>query len=142
MMDTIQQGLALAQEYGALLLPVLPYAAISLVIYYVMNLVIKPIIASKKDDAGYHQSTAWRVARQGYTVYPIIMGYLLSLALPQLTWGYCVVAGVCAQAWYYIFHMVRSKLKEKGFSMPPTSDMSKSMLMPPGTSEALKKNKK
>lgn len=128
MLETLSGGFELFMQYG---LPVLPYASISLVIYYMMNWVIKPIIASNRDASGYHRSKGWRIARKGYKIYPMLLGYLASLALPDLLWGYCVVAGVCAQAWYYILYMVRSKLQEKGFKMPPSQDLGKSMMVPP-----------
>lgn len=128
MLDMLEQGLTLFMTFG---LPVLPYAAISLVVYYVMNLVIKPIIASRKDSDGYHNTEFWLNLRLGYPVYPMILGFVASLCLPHLIWGYCVVAGVCAQAWYYILYALKAKMREKGYSLPPTPDMSKSMMMPP-----------
>jgi len=129
MLETLEQGLALFMTFGV---PILPYAGISLVIYYVMNLVVKPLIASHRDVDGYHQSALWMNLRRGYAVYPMILGFLASLALPHLIWGYCVVAGVCAQAWYFILYGLKAYLKKKGFSMPPAqAGLNKSMMLPP-----------
>lgn len=137
MLETIEKGLVLFVEYG---LPVFPYVAISLVIYYVMNLFVKPTIASHRDENGYHQSKLWRILRKCYPMYPMVMGLIAGLVLPHLSWGYCVVAGVCAQAWYFVLHATRSWLRKKGVDIPTPKLDSKSMLMPPGTDEELTKD--
>ena len=137
MMETIQKGLELTWQYGE---PILPYAAIALVIYVIMNQFVKPLIASHKNSKGKHNKPLWLNLRRGYPLYPMVMGFVVSLLLPQLSWGYCVTAGAASQGWYLIFKAVRAWLKKKGIELPTEdADVKKSMMMDTGTNETVKK---
>lgn len=116
MLDTVEKVLQLFMVYG---LPVLPYLGVSVVVYYVMNWIIKPLVAARKNAAGEHDKTVWKVARFLYPGYPMVLGGLASFTLPGLIWGYCVVAGLGAQLWYFVFYAIKFYLKNKGVAFPP-----------------------
>ena len=104
-------------EKLSLLLPVLPYAAIAFVIYQVMSRFVKPVVASHKGLDGKHHEALWLNLRRGMVFYPMALGYLASLALPHLSWGYCVTAGAASQTLYLI---LRKVLKARlGVTLPP-----------------------
>lgn len=127
-METLQQGLELFMIYG---LPVLPYAAIALVVYQIMSQFVKPLIASHRHQDGTYHSPLWRNLRRGMVFYPLILGLLASVVLPELMWGYCVTAAAASQILYVILKKV---LHKRGITLPLLD--TKSMMITPKSEDA------
>lgn len=113
MMDTLQQGLELFVLYG---LPVLPYAAVALVVYQIMSQFVKPLITSHRHADGTYHSAKWRFLRRGMVFYPLILGVIASLVLPHLVWWYCVAAAASSQLLYVV--VLKKLLAKQGITLP------------------------